>query len=85
MDQNPSPLIIALANIADAREDQSYSDVMDLVDDLLIDFDPQLVKDWSIACAMHFVQEEVINKNHQLTAAPAPPPKASINRAMPIP
>ena len=51
MDQNPSPLIIALANIADAREDQSYSDVMDLVDDLLIDFDPQLVKDWSIACA----------------------------------
>ena len=51
MDQNPSPLIIALANVADAREDQSYSDVMDLVDDLLIDFDPQLVKDWSIACA----------------------------------
>ena len=68
MDQNPSPLIIALANIADAREDQSYSDVMDLVDDLLIDFDPQLVKDWSIACAMHFVQDQVINKNHQLDA-----------------
>ncbi len=69
MDQNPSPLIIALANIADAREGQPYNDAMDLVDDLLIDFDPQLVKDWSIACAMHFVQDQVINKTINLMQA----------------
>ena len=69
MDQNPSPLIIALANIADAREGQSYYDAMDLVDDLLIDFDPQLVRDWSIACAMHFVQDQVINKTINLMQA----------------
>ena len=53
MDHNPSPLIIALADIADAKEDKPYTEVMDLVEDLLVDFDKGFVKDWSIACLLY--------------------------------
>ena len=68
MDHNPSPLIIALADIADAKEDKPYTEVMDLVEDLLVDFDKEFVKDWSIAAAMHFVQQVAITPNHDLDA-----------------
>ena len=68
MDRNPSPLIIALADIADAKEDKPYTEVMDLVEDLLVDFDKGFVKDWSIAAAMHFVQQVAITPNHDLDA-----------------
>ena len=57
---DPSPLIASLANIADAKMDKPYNDVMDLLDDLLLEFDQTSVKEWAIACAMHFVQSEVI-------------------------
>jgi hypothetical protein len=46
MDHNPSPLIITLADIADAKEGNPFTEVMDLVDDLLVDFDKGFVKDW---------------------------------------
>ena len=63
---DPSPLIASLAKIADAKMDKPYNDVMDLLDDLLCEFDLTFVKDWSIACAMHFVQSEVIAKGETL-------------------
>jgi hypothetical protein len=37
MDHNPSPLIIALADIAGAKEDKPFTEVMDLVEDLLVE------------------------------------------------
>ena len=40
--------------------DKPYNDVMDLLDDFLLEVDQTSVKEWAIACAMHFVQTEVI-------------------------